>query len=566
MVQVFQVPRFTKRFAKLVKGNQYWLSSEALDHLVLNPPSAVESAQAIAVLKAYFKDIIGLRGKELLSVDELCLDDMEAIDSLLEEFQSERNSNETYPELNAYRDKKHPQYRRLFARRIFKMMAEVDELSNKQLNLYADNKDPLSSIKSDAIMQGRVGNCVFLASLASIVEFHPQIILKMIEDNNDDTYTVIFIGEKNHPVTVKKPNSIELAIFTRITEYGFWPAVIEKAWGQKMAEVSMTPNSVAQTNTACPQYWIEVYRMLTGQEGWVAWFDEMQSKSVKTALTESFKDKRSVTAWSRDGANDFTLHKNIVTNHAYSVLDWNQNTSTITLRNPWGGVHGGEPMDSSGSALDGKLDGVFTLSFDEFLDMFDAIHYELWSQVQEIKSSPEYEEYKSSGIPSIFSGIDCFCTRLMGLCLTLIAPCVAILCASALYVQYESLSWPIAQGEIISNDIKNETIATVEKASPEPLAFGHFYYHYKVNGKYCRGDFQVGFQESQFFNTPTYKPGQKVKVYYNPRFPEDNSCVSPGFKPISSSFLSFSTLVAILLFPYGAIKMFHRCKAPKIVS
>jgi hypothetical protein len=42
------------------------------------------------------------------------------------------------------------------------------------------------------VRQGDVGDCYFLASLAALAHFRPQVIRDMIKDNNDDTYTVFF--------------------------------------------------------------------------------------------------------------------------------------------------------------------------------------------------------------------------------------------------------------------------------------------------------------------------------------------------------------------------------------
>lgn len=58
--------------------------------------------------------------------------------------------------------------------------------------------------------------------------------------------------------------------------------------------------------------------------------------------------------------------------HATSVLSYDRETDTVTLRNPHGR---NEREGADGQPLDGTDDGVFTLTMDEFNRLFSTVSY-----------------------------------------------------------------------------------------------------------------------------------------------------------------------------------------------
>jgi hypothetical protein len=87
----------------------------------------------------------------------------------------------------------------------------------------------------------------------------------MIRENEDGTYTVTFAGARSEPITVNRPTLLESVLYTRLTECGYWPAVIEKAFGMYMQARAFDPKLVPAENSSCPEYWSVVFRLLTGQ-------------------------------------------------------------------------------------------------------------------------------------------------------------------------------------------------------------------------------------------------------------------------------------------------------------
>jgi hypothetical protein len=96
-------------------------------------------------------------------------------------------------------------------------------------SLYADLNQPSASIRLEAIKQGQVGDCLFLAALGSLIAVRPQSILKLINQNENGTFTVIFPGAADIPIVVAAPTSTELALYAKGSAFGMWAPLLEKA-------------------------------------------------------------------------------------------------------------------------------------------------------------------------------------------------------------------------------------------------------------------------------------------------------------------------------------------------
>src|SRR5262249_25222461 len=97
---------------------------------------------------------------------------------------------------------------------------------------FADSGHPEKSITAEAIRQGNTGDCYFLAALGSMAESNPRAVANMIKDNGNGTYTVTFPGDPENPVTVKAPTEAEMATYQSGSQYGTWPAILEKAYAK----------------------------------------------------------------------------------------------------------------------------------------------------------------------------------------------------------------------------------------------------------------------------------------------------------------------------------------------
>ncbi len=122
---------------------------------------------------------------------------------------------------------------------------EVDENTNK---IKSKNKSKMTDYSNvplftheptvEDIVQGDVGDCYLLSTLASIVETNPQFIKEMLHENDDHTVTVRFYDDKGKMmyVTVNKTVPKDLKadkkgkIKDRYARGALWVKMIEKAF------------------------------------------------------------------------------------------------------------------------------------------------------------------------------------------------------------------------------------------------------------------------------------------------------------------------------------------------
>ena len=526
--------RFTAVFKLLDQDKDGVLRESDLDKAVIDPEFDADLAGLVAILKAEFFTILGLRHVFKVSVSEglTPCDMLSTARVLRERIPTETEDNARLETVMSDSVKKRPDPDGL-ARRASIILESVRNLSEGNFVLYGNAEDPLQSIKIDAIRQGNVGNCVFLAALGSVVSNVPQLILRMIRENEDGTYTVTFAGARSEPITVNRPTLLESVLYTSLTEYGYWPAVIEKAFGTYMQARAFDPKLVPAENSSCPEYWSVVFSLLTGQRGHRRNLRGKPQSSLVDILDAAFREKRAVTAWSIDSTLSATPRLGIHTNHAYSIIDWDKQEQKVTLRNPWGAVPGSEPENESGEPLDGNLDGKFVISLEDFRDCFETIHYEEWSQNDgweeeavdgavnnEVGAPGSFDKISPPPILRIGFGIvGFFCALSM-----------AWIPFEYLMVAFLSQQWPECRGRIVELDREISSYG-----SSGGLTDRRLLYAYEVDGKRYTSS-QVGGMVEVFGSVEdhlikeNYPIGKIVSVHYHPSSPAE-SCLITGFQP-----------------------------------
>lgn len=239
-------------------------------------------------------------------------------------------------------------------------------INNSSHDLWGGAADPLDNIRPEAITQGVVGDCQLLSPLAALAQANPESIRDMIKDNHDGTYTVTFPGDPVHPQTVPAPTDADLSEYAHGDQYGTWVSIIEKAAGQRTAGDGSAHNRARMGQN-------EAFQLLTGRESdrhyVVLQSDDELQQHLANAHTEPMTaTTRHEMPWS-DGNEDDT---NIPMGHDYTVTNYDPDTGMVTLRNPWGY---GEPEDENGNTRDGRMDGEFTMSYEEFCKTFDWVTY-----------------------------------------------------------------------------------------------------------------------------------------------------------------------------------------------
>lgn len=247
--------------------------------------------------------------------------------------------------------------------RTFSLYCDIEECVDR--DLYASN--PETSISGAAIAQGSIGDCYFLAPLAATADANWQKIRDMIKDNGDNTYTVTFPALPDKPITVNAPTDVELLRFNAGGEHGTWPSVIEKAFGKLLGG----ENAEILDGGGDPRNGLKA---LNDGSSHYESLQRTSDSELHQDLEKAISERRPVIC--STGHRDFnSLVKGdkIAPTHAYSVLDYDPNTYTVTVRNPWGRV---EPENADGRIKDGLDDGVFKMSLREFKHSFSLVYYQ----------------------------------------------------------------------------------------------------------------------------------------------------------------------------------------------
>ncbi|WP_428937473.1 C2 family cysteine protease [Fontivita pretiosa] len=203
---------------------------------------------------------------------------------------------------------------------------------------------------STDVRQGQVGDCYFLAVLASVAKVNPNLIRQSIVDLGDGTYAVRYYFD-DQPMYVRidgdlptgmKSGSLVYAQFG--ADNSTWVALMEKAyafyrnWGGSYAGLS--------SGWMSEGYWA------LGRQSYSTFQTDPRSINLLETIKADLDAGKSVTYAAGDPGN-----APLIGYHAYAVedvtLDATGTPVQLKLRNPWG-------IDGAGN--DGSDDGVVTIT------------------------------------------------------------------------------------------------------------------------------------------------------------------------------------------------------------
>ena len=263
-------------------------------------------------------------------------------------------------------------------------LSEIKDTS--KLNVIRDSKN----LKDDVI-QGELGDCYFLSSLAALAE-NPQNIKNIISNSkvNDGLFEAnIYIhGE---PVKIVVDDSFPVANASKIAFAGInentgniWPMILEKIWAKcnKSYEDIIPGNSADAFQFLTPAPFDTYYHT---QE-----ISSTLFKTIQDASNENYIILADITE--TKNTNLDTLSKmGLITNHAYAVLGTailkkpnGNEIQLLKMKNIWGTNEWiGDWSDQSlkwtqefkkAVGLQNKEDGVFWMSYDDYLQFYTTTH------------------------------------------------------------------------------------------------------------------------------------------------------------------------------------------------
>lgn len=265
-------------------------------------------------------------------------------------------------------------------------LADADTLKSKVENTYYNSLYKASSGKSffdnkgnfivptkasevdfKHIQQGGAGDCYFLAALASQAQHNPQKIVDMIKDNGNGTFDIKFASKT---VKINAPTSSELGLYA---DGAGWVALVEKGYA-----VYRNENAILKKDNpfdASGKGSVIIGRSikeLTGNSFDTDFIKLTPKNSTRAKLSDAVSNGKLMTA----SINKAIIGKsafNLPDAHVYTVIGFDSTTDKVKIRNPWGHT---EAQDENNNARDGKDDGIFELTIDEFYKAFSSVAYE----------------------------------------------------------------------------------------------------------------------------------------------------------------------------------------------
>lgn len=217
---------------------------------------------------------------------------------------------------------------------------------------------------ADDPLQGNVGDCYFISSLAAVAKARPDLLAKAVTTNRDGTYTVTFFDQ---PKGATKPTPVAVTIDGSFAnqhgrlEYAsaretkeLWPLIFEKAYaawkgGFDAIEAGMAATALTALTGATPDFF-PVTSESKPDELFARLKDACANQGCVVALSKTWDPSE----------------RGIVADHAYTLLGVEEKNGEkyVSLRNPWGEREPGH---------DGRDDGVFTMSLKTFMTSFATV-------------------------------------------------------------------------------------------------------------------------------------------------------------------------------------------------
>ena len=209
------------------------------------------------------------------------------------------------------------------------------------------------------IRQGSVGDCYFLASLASMADTNPDSIRQMITPLGDGTYAVRFY-RNGSPVYLRLDASLPVTsggslVYARLSASGeMWVPLLEKAYAFF--------RTGAGSYSSIESGWMGAVYTDVLNRGSTTVYSNATDQQIYSLITNNLSAGRAITAGSYTSASG-----PIIGSHAYEIKAayTSGGTMYVTVYNPWG-------YDAGTSTDSNPNDGLVTLTMAQLKQYFQT--------------------------------------------------------------------------------------------------------------------------------------------------------------------------------------------------
>ncbi len=219
-------------------------------------------------------------------------------------------------------------------------------------DLFRRGSADTNKIDPNDVQQGFLGDCYFLAAIASVARADPSALEKLIKDNGNGTYDVTlyvdrgFLGFGRAPKVITVSPEFPLQAdgtpaYARGGDRELWVMLLEKAYAQHNGSFEAIKGGRVDLGIG----------VITGTDATSYATKDYSEADILAMLTEALNDNKPVVADSKDIPDDNTekalLAKSldIIEGHSYPVKAVNGNN--ISLQNPWSNASGNRDITIS---------------------------------------------------------------------------------------------------------------------------------------------------------------------------------------------------------------------------
>ncbi|MEX3920534.1 C2 family cysteine protease [Paraburkholderia sp. BR10872] len=193
------------------------------------------------------------------------------------------------------------------------------------------------------VNQGRVGDCYLMAALACVAQDEPSKIASMFTSDGNGVYGVRFFDGPGNPVYV----TVNDAVAQNAAENSCdsWVQILEKAFVEYQHMNGLANQYKAIDGgcdiglTAVTGRQAESYECSSFSQ--TSWDD-----TVKQSIISGLNNKTEVMYGCSQNTTDPSGQIELVNEHMFSVLGYDQSTGDFILRNPWGNHNGNNRYDT----------------------------------------------------------------------------------------------------------------------------------------------------------------------------------------------------------------------------
>jgi len=218
-----------------------------------------------------------------------------------------------------------------------------------------------------AIRQDFTTDCYFLSAAGALAHVNPQALVRLIDRNQDGSFTVTFPGQP--PVRVPAPTDSEVATYT-ISKDGIWLNVLQRAYA-----ILRIQHEPGQPTTREPLDSVgfrlgstRVMELLTGHASRAILLpaqthepiDDRLIAQTRTEIQTALRDRREVTTSSA--------------HHAYAIVAYDAAHDLVTVHNPYD--RPGVEEWIRGEKVQRTAEGFFVIPTAQFVANFHNVRVE----------------------------------------------------------------------------------------------------------------------------------------------------------------------------------------------